>query len=487
MGALGNTAGNLTVLSGNDITVSGAITKSTGSDATLNLSATNGVTVSANIGGTVAGAGKLNVSLTASGNAPNTANSKGITITKIVNANGGAVSLTGTNKTSAGGNTNSGITLNGATIVAQTLTATGVQTGSNIGQNSNGIYFTNSNTLTTSSGVSNLTGSSNALGNFGGGLYLDDNASLTLNSGTGSIQFAGTNSNNGYRGIRIGTTTNTTLLNATGNISFEDTGFQTFLRGQLTLNSNTTVSLKGKAVQIYAGGVIQKAAGATGATLNLDASTVTVGDSAAGSASIAADTINLIGNSTSTGSIDVQIVKGSTITSTGVTNVTTSGLGTTALSSDADTTIAATGGLVVNIGKAGTLRSLITGGDANVGGLTKQGAGTLSLTNANTLKGNTLVSAGTLALNNVNAIQNSTLDTGTSGSQLVSFGVTGTNTYNIGGLQGDDALAIGVNAINVGSNNSTTTYSGVISGSGNLTKLGTGNLTLSGQSTKTGN
>ena len=48
-------------------------------------------------------------------------------------------------------------------------------------------------------------------------------------------------------------------------------------------------------------------------------------------------------------------------------------------------------------------------------------------------------------------------------------------------------MAIGTNGISVGSNNSTTTYSGVISGSGDFTKVGTGNLTLSGQSTKTGN
>ena len=70
---------------------------------------------------------------------------------------------------------------------------------------------------------------------------------------------------------------------------------------------------------------------------------------------------------------------------------------------------------------------------------------------------------------------------------MVTFTVSGTNSYNLGGLQGDDALAIGANGISVGSNNSTTTYSGVISGSGDLTKVGTGNLTLSGQSTKTGN
>lgn len=157
MGALGNTAGNLTVLSGNDINVSAALTKSAGTDSNLNLSAVNGVAVSANIGGTVAGAGKLNVNVTANGNAAVATNSKGITITAGINANGGTVSLTGINKTSAGGNSNSGIVLSGTTILAQTLTATGSQTGSNTGQDSNGIYVSGNNTITTTSGTSTLT------------------------------------------------------------------------------------------------------------------------------------------------------------------------------------------------------------------------------------------------------------------------------------------------------------------------------------------
>jgi fibronectin-binding autotransporter adhesin len=121
------------------------------------------------------------------------------------------------------------------------------------------------------------------------------------------------------------------------------------------------------------------------------------------------------------------------------------------------------------------------------GNLTKTGDKTAALGAANTFNGIALVEAGTLRLDHVNALQNATLDTGTSGAQAVTFNLVGANTYNLGGLQGADALAIGNNTISVGANNASTTFSAVISGTGgNLTKVGSGTLTLSGNNTYTG-
>jgi autotransporter-associated beta strand protein len=117
------------------------------------------------------------------------------------------------------------------------------------------------------------------------------------------------------------------------------------------------------------------------------------------------------------------------------------------------------------------------------GSLTKAGAGTLALSGANNHSGNTTVNVGTLAVANVNALKNSTLDTGTSGSQAVTFTVAGTNTYNIGGLQGSDALNIGTNSLSVGANNADTVFNGDLSGTGNFTKVGTGSLTLAAANT----
>jgi autotransporter-associated beta strand protein len=109
------------------------------------------------------------------------------------------------------------------------------------------------------------------------------------------------------------------------------------------------------------------------------------------------------------------------------------------------------------------------------------GGGKVILANANTHNGPTTMSGGILELANVNALQNSTLDTGIFGSdRTVTFTVAGSNTYNLGGLQGADALAIGSNTISVGANNASTTFSGAISGTdGGLTKVGNGTLTLS--------
>lgn len=117
---------------------------------------------------------------------------------------------------------------------------------------------------------------------------------------------------------------------------------------------------------------------------------------------------------------------------------------------------------------------------ANVsGGLTKNGVGTLTLGAANTYRGNTLVNTGTLALGNVNAVQFSTLDTGTAGAQDVTFTVAGTNTYNLGGLQGADDLNAGSNSLSIGANNANTTSTANITAA-SVTKVGTGTQDLDG-------
>lgn len=118
--------------------------------------------------------------------------------------------------------------------------------------------------------------------------------------------------------------------------------------------------------------------------------------------------------------------------------------------------------------------------------LVKQGSYTQTLSGASTHTGDTRVEGGTLALAHIDAMQNSTLDTGPSGAQQVTFAVAGTNTYNLGGLKGADALAFAANSLNVGSNGQSTTYNGVLTGSGSFNKVGTGSLELSGSNANTG-
>ena len=120
-------------------------------------------------------------------------------------------------------------------------------------------------------------------------------------------------------------------------------------------------------------------------------------------------------------------------------------------------------------------------------GLAKTGPGTLTLNTANAFSGNTVISGGTLALGNALALQNSTLDT--SGAGTFSFGALTAATF--GGLINGGSLPLNNTspaavALTVGNNGVTTAYSGVLSGSGSLTKIGTGALTLTGANNYSG-
>ena len=91
-----------------------------------------------------------------------------------------------------------------------------------------------------------------------------------------------------------------------------------------------------------------------------------------------------------------------------------------------------------------------------------------------------------LQMANVNALQSATLDMAAGDLGSVEFTVAGANTYSLGGLQGARSLAFGGNSLSVGGNNQSTTYSGNLSGSGLLTKVGNGTLTLSGSNSASG-
>lgn len=115
----------------------------------------------------------------------------------------------------------------------------------------------------------------------------------------------------------------------------------------------------------------------------------------------------------------------------------------------------------------------------------------IRLNAANTFSGDVRIDRGTLRLGNALALQNATFNTqsGTVGS--LSFGTLTTAT--LGGLKGSNGMALrndssSAVALSVGNNNQDTTYSGVLSGAGSLTKIGTGTLVLnnSGPNTYTG-
>ena len=141
-----------------NIVVNAAIVKSGSSDASLTLTANNGITVNQRIGRAAAdttSTGKLDVVLTANGDATNALNSQGITLNSVVDANGGQVTLTGTSKNTSGvqtgptytygvtNNSRSGVVFNGGSgITADNYQVTGTHTvaaGNSFGVN--GVYM----------------------------------------------------------------------------------------------------------------------------------------------------------------------------------------------------------------------------------------------------------------------------------------------------------------------------------------------------------
>ena len=122
------------------------------------------------------------------------------------------------------------------------------------------------------------------------------------------------------------------------------------------------------------------------------------------------------------------------------------------------------------------------------GTLTMAGSSTLTLGGNNTYTGDTVVSGGTLLLGTPLALQDSRLNYNGQGGVL-SFGSQTSTTF--GSLTGsqnldlDNTMPAAV-TLSVGNNNGSDTYSGVLSGSGSLTKVGSGTFTLAGSNTYTG-
>ena len=148
------------------------------------------------------------------------------------------------------------------------------------------------------------------------------------------------------------------------------------------------------------------------------------------------------------------------------------------ISSSLPITLQSQGGIIDTNGNNATLSGAISG----PGGLSKIGAGTLTLSGQSTYTGPTGVNAGTLQAGAVNAFSPSSAFTVASGAtlNLASFNQT------IGSLAGAGGVTLGSATLTTGNDNTSTIFSGMISGTGGLTKVGSGMMLLTGANTYTG-
>jgi autotransporter-associated beta strand protein/T5SS/PEP-CTERM-associated repeat protein len=141
-------------------------------------------------------------------------------------------------------------------------------------------------------------------------------------------------------------------------------------------------------------------------------------------------------------------------------------------------TLNAGGGTFDTNGNNATLGGMISGN----GAFTKIGAGVLTLAGPSSYTGATNVNAGTLQAGAANAFAPGSAFTVASGATLNLNGFNQT----IGSLAGAGSAALGSATLTTGTDNTNTTFSGAISGTGGVVKQGTGTFTLTGVSSYTG-
>lgn len=264
--------------------------------------------------------------------------------------------------------------------------------------------------------------------------------------------------------LTLGASANDGILTAGGGAATAGTLYLTNNHASNLLTVNSTIADNG-------GGIVSVTTSGAGIIVLAGTNTYT-GRTAVGGGTLRISSEQNLGSGPLSFTADQLILAGGTLNTTASFSIDDINRGIT---------LAAAGGtLSVNGSTTLTLANVIAG----TGSLTQSGTGTLALTAANTFSGATLANAGTLALGDVNALQNSTLTTATAGN--VTFTLSGANTYNLGGLAGNDTVALGANTLSVGANEETTVFTGVLTGTGGLIKVGAGTLNLTAASTYSG-
>ena len=460
--------------SGNLLSVSSAVTGNSGSGSTTTLTfdgvGSGGALLSGSIGDGSAG-GNLALVINTSGAAA--------TLSNTNTFSGGTTVLAGTLNVSPAGSLLSGSTLS----VGAAGTANLAYLSPNLGavSNAGALNFANTAgtvTLGSLSGAGNTNFAANAVV---GGTFSQGSAAVALNAVLAAVS-GGTLSVNGASSIA-------TVSGGTLNLNGATSSITTLSGGQINLGSTALTVNNGNFAGTIAGSGSLVKGGGSGDVLTLPGPNTYSGGTELNAGTLVLGSTGAIGTGTLTitgGSLDSAVaglVNANNNPQNWNGNFTFLGsnslnLGNGAVTLGANPTVTVSANTL-------TVAGAISGSGY---GLTKAGAGTLTLSGSNTYSGSTTVSGGALNLSNQYALQNSTLTSG--GAGLV-FDQSVSGNFTLGGLSGSAGLALQDNgsnavALSVGNNNQNTTYSGVVSSIGGLIKIGSGMLTLSGSNTYTG-
>ncbi|PCM47175.1 transporter, partial [Pseudomonas fluorescens] len=419
------------------------------------LTANAGTQLDSNTAVTLGNAATLNGNLTVVG-------SNALTLNGVIGGTGGLIKNGAANLTLGGNN---------AFLGPVALNAGGLILASNSALGSGTLNAAGGTTLDASTAIS----VNNAV-NLAGNLGIGGTADLTL---AGTVNGAGSLSKNGAANLTL-----------SGNNNF--LGGTTLNAGTLTAGSNSALGL-GNLTVAGASALDSSAAVSLGNNVVLNANLTNTGSSDVALSGVVSGTGGLIKSGASNLTLNgINTYSGGTTLNAGtVTLGTSAGLGSGAVTVAGASTLDTTAPLVLannvnvnaNLSVAGNNNLTLGGVIAGAGTLTKNGLADLTLSGNNTFSGTFDVQSGSLTtLGNsalgsnagVNLGAASTLNLGGSGS-LASL--TGSGTALIGGG----------NTLSIGGNNASSLFAGVLTGTGELNKLGTGTLTLTGLNSLTGN